>query len=164
MQTTERSQLHPRSGLPGRQDSYRRKMPNSPTRAMAPDLGKSRAMDNSRMLADCSTNAIQMQHGERVYAAFVLGKSSPGRTRTYDPAVNSRLLYQLSYRGSVVVPYFCSESPRLQGLPRRFGGAVDAGGNERREQGCLRCACSSWAGRGLADRRLRRAWRCRTIG
>ena len=25
---------------------------------------------------------------------------SPGRTRTYDPAVNSRLLYQLSYRGS----------------------------------------------------------------
>jgi hypothetical protein len=26
-------------------------------------------------------------------------KSSPGRTRTYDPAVNSRLLYQLSYRG-----------------------------------------------------------------
>ncbi len=26
-------------------------------------------------------------------------KSSSGRTRTYDPAVNSRLLYQLSYRG-----------------------------------------------------------------
>ena len=26
-------------------------------------------------------------------------RSSPGRTRTYDPAVNSRLLYQLSYRG-----------------------------------------------------------------
>ena len=26
-------------------------------------------------------------------------ESSPGRTRTYDPAVNSRLLYQLSYRG-----------------------------------------------------------------
>jgi hypothetical protein len=25
--------------------------------------------------------------------------SSSGRTRTYDPAVNSRLLYQLSYRG-----------------------------------------------------------------
>ncbi|MEY4177761.1 MAG: hypothetical protein RLY70_1335, partial [Planctomycetota bacterium] len=24
--------------------------------------------------------------------------SSPGRTRTYDPAINSRLLYQLSYR------------------------------------------------------------------
>ena len=24
---------------------------------------------------------------------------SPGRTRTSDPAVNSRLLYQLSYRG-----------------------------------------------------------------
>ncbi len=28
--------------------------------------------------------------------------SSPGRTRTYDIAVNSRSLYQLSYRGSVV--------------------------------------------------------------
>ena len=26
-------------------------------------------------------------------------RSSPGRTRTYDKAVNSRLLYQLSYRG-----------------------------------------------------------------
>ena len=26
-------------------------------------------------------------------------KSSPGRTRTYDKPVNSRLLYQLSYRG-----------------------------------------------------------------
>ena len=28
-------------------------------------------------------------------------KSSPGRTRTYDLAVNSRSLYQLSYRGSL---------------------------------------------------------------
>ena len=28
--------------------------------------------------------------------------SSPGRTRTYDKAVNSRLLYQLSYRGKVM--------------------------------------------------------------
>jgi hypothetical protein len=28
-------------------------------------------------------------------------ESSPTRTRTLDPAVNSRLLYQLSYRGSV---------------------------------------------------------------
>jgi hypothetical protein len=31
---------------------------------------------------------------------FATGKSSPGRTRTYDLAVNSRSLYQLSYRGS----------------------------------------------------------------
>ncbi|CAN0579464.1 unnamed protein product, partial [Ectocarpus sp. 12 AP-2014] len=31
----------------------------------------------------------------------VIGKiGSPSRTRTYDPAINSRLLYQLSYRGS----------------------------------------------------------------
>jgi hypothetical protein len=28
-----------------------------------------------------------------------IAQSSPGRTRTYDKAVNSRLLYQLSYRG-----------------------------------------------------------------
>ena len=28
------------------------------------------------------------------------GSGSPGRTRTSDPAVNSRLLYQLSYRGT----------------------------------------------------------------
>ena len=31
----------------------------------------------------------------------VLKNGSPGRTRTSDPAVNSRLLYQLSYRGSI---------------------------------------------------------------
>ena len=32
---------------------------------------------------------------------MILGlvSGSPGRTRTSDPAVNSRLLYQLSYRG-----------------------------------------------------------------
>ena len=30
---------------------------------------------------------------------------SPGGTRTPDPAVNSRLLYQLSYRGSVMEPH-----------------------------------------------------------
>ena len=32
---------------------------------------------------------------------FIFGvfESSPGRTRTYDPAINSRLLYQLSYQG-----------------------------------------------------------------
>ena len=31
-----------------------------------------------------------------------LETGSPGRTRTSDPAVNSRLLYQLSYRGSLI--------------------------------------------------------------
>ena len=31
---------------------------------------------------------------------LVTTASSPGRTRTYDKPVNSRLLYQLSYRGS----------------------------------------------------------------
>ena len=37
----------------------------------------------------------------RVAEKFATGKSSPGRTRTYDPAINSRLLYQLSYRRSL---------------------------------------------------------------
>ena len=41
-------------------------------------------------------------------------KSSPGRTRTYDPAVNSRLLYQLSYRGSARL-YSDFEWPTSQG-------------------------------------------------
>lgn len=41
--------------------------------------------------------------------------SSPGRTRTYDKAINSRLLYQLSYRGMVsqqiqTAPYRGSDS------------------------------------------------------
>ncbi len=30
----------------------------------------------------------------------ILRNGSPGRTRTSDPAVNSRLLYRLSYRGT----------------------------------------------------------------
>ena len=36
--------------------------------------------------------------------------SSPGRTRTYDKAINSRLLYQLSYRGMVTQQF----------LPQRY--------------------------------------------
>jgi hypothetical protein len=35
---------------------------------------------------------------------------SPGRTRTSDKAVNSRLLYQLSYRGSAIPNAFASAS------------------------------------------------------
>ncbi len=31
-----------------------------------------------------------------------IGIGSPGRTRTCDQPVNSRLLYQLSYRGTIV--------------------------------------------------------------
>ncbi|CUQ66600.1 protein of unknown function [Candidatus Nitrospira inopinata] len=33
---------------------------------------------------------------------FLIGIGSPGRTRTCDQPVNSRLLYQLSYRGTIV--------------------------------------------------------------
>jgi hypothetical protein len=39
-------------------------------------------------------------NGSRRFSSCLLGIGSPGRTRTSDPAVNSRLLYQLSYRGS----------------------------------------------------------------
>ena len=59
-------------------------------------------------------------------------------TRTSDPAVNSRLLYQLSYRGAEraqvkrrydlvdskrqgAFPELCAD-PRIWGLPRRRGG------------------------------------------
>ena len=40
--------------------------------------------------------------GVNLWAAEVRGKlkGSPTRARTSDPAVNSRLLYQLSYRGN----------------------------------------------------------------
>lgn len=38
-------------------------------------------------------------------------EGSPGRTRTYDPAVNSRLLYQLSYRGLDLVMCYVMETP-----------------------------------------------------
>src|SRR5947208_16921366 len=42
---------------------------------------------------------------------------SPGRTRTSDPAVNSRLLYRLSYRGTAAL---CSPS-RPPMPPETFG-------------------------------------------
>ena len=42
---------------------------------------------------------------------------SPGRTRTADPAVNSRLLYQLSYRGSILKRHITFEQLCFQ--PRR---------------------------------------------
>lgn len=37
--------------------------------------------------------------GVLLYLIAAVRESSPGRTRTCDKAVNSRLLYQLSYRG-----------------------------------------------------------------
>ena len=38
-------------------------------------------------------------YGSRRQVRMGVLNGSPGRIRTYDPAVNSRLLYQLSYRG-----------------------------------------------------------------
>jgi D-tyrosyl-tRNA(Tyr) deacylase len=35
-------------------------------------------------------------------AKYLILGGSPGRIRTSDPAVNSRLLYQLSYRGTAL--------------------------------------------------------------
>src|SRR5690606_8674898 len=43
---------------------------------------------------------------------------SASRTRTYDPAINSRLLYQLSYRGTLS----CAPSARARSVyPMSFG-------------------------------------------
>ena len=44
-----------------------------------------------------SAFSVNLAVGESSLTEF----SSPGRTRTYDKAINSRLLYQLSYRGMV---------------------------------------------------------------
>lgn len=56
---------------------------------------KNLGRNEKRPAIDCS------MPGVNYWAFFVRRKnaSSSGRTRTYDPAVNSRLLYQLSYRG-----------------------------------------------------------------
>ena len=47
---------------------------------------------------------------------------SPSRTRTYDLAVNSRVLYQLSYRGTLEPPLY-HEAALLQDGPFRSGTA-----------------------------------------
>src|SRR4051812_16099063 len=44
--------------------------------------------------------ALPTLAGNVIRFGVTVCKSSPGRTRTYDIAVNSRSLYQLSYRGS----------------------------------------------------------------
>src|SRR4051794_7744757 len=53
-------------------------------------------------------------------------RSSPGRTRTYDLAVNSRSLYQLSYRGSEILFWRgVARLARVAGWLR--GGRYDSG-------------------------------------
>lgn len=44
---------------------------------------------------------------------------SPSRTRTYDPTINSRLLYQLSYQGITLVELGGIEPPTLAFSGRR---------------------------------------------
>jgi hypothetical protein len=56
------------------------------------------------VLADLAMNGIKAQGKTSRWRAASRhgvdkGDGSPGRTRTSDPAVNSRLLYRLSYRG-----------------------------------------------------------------
>ena len=59
------------------------------------------AKNVKRPLAEISTTGVNwcanFVHRER--------KSSPSRTRTYDLAINSRALYQLSYRGKENLSY-----------------------------------------------------------
>src|SRR5579872_402278 len=53
------------------------------------------------VMPDSTGSALPSGRGAaRQTAGLRSGTGSPGRTRTSDPAVNSRLLYQLSYRGS----------------------------------------------------------------
>ena len=53
------------------------------------------AFNEKRPEPKCRGRAFRL----RVILVCQNEQSSSGRTRTYDPAVNSRLLYQLSYRG-----------------------------------------------------------------
>ena len=51
---------------------------------------------SSRIVTEPSFRSAGAQYGAPEWKE----RGSPGRTRTSDPAVNSRLLYQLSYRGA----------------------------------------------------------------
>ena len=73
---------------------------------------KQRTLSGSlRLLKDCKTRPIIRQKPRRKTSASsdrlasgvgrLREQSSPGRTRTCDRVVNSHLLYQLSYRGSL---------------------------------------------------------------
>ena len=66
--------------------------------------------------------AMKPEADARLCSGFPREKvGSPGRTRTSDPAVNSRLLYQLSYRGAerahVKRRYDLVDSKRQEGFP-----------------------------------------------
>ncbi len=53
--------------------------------------------------------------------------SSPGRTRTYNPSVNSRMLCRLSYRGRVtrgVYDFGCRASRFFEGEVARLYGSL----------------------------------------
>ena len=63
----------------------------------------------------------------KVCDSLAHGPGSPGRTRTCDPAVNSRLLYQLSYRGSGRSPKggaITTRRPTAQAMGRLGGDAI----------------------------------------
>ncbi len=53
------------------------------------------------MLEALSTSKGKKRAASSVMLPFSRRNGSPGRTRTCDQPVNSRLLYQLSYRGTV---------------------------------------------------------------
>ncbi len=63
----------------------------------------------------------EMQPGERPRSDDTREYGSPSRTRTCDHSINSRMLYQLSYRGSAGRPY-----SRFSRLAKPFFAAVSA--------------------------------------
>lgn len=54
----------------------------------------------SRHFPLAEENEVLKRKRGRAAKPVLLQDGSPSRTRTYDRAINSRLLYQLSYRGS----------------------------------------------------------------
>ena len=64
---------------------------------------------------------------------------SASRTRTYDRAINSRLLYQLSYRGSAesgsIADHRAGSSPNLLLLSKNFGVRQKKAGDKSSRRG-----------------------------
>jgi hypothetical protein len=77
--------------LPSRHAQGQRRQPCRCATPISAGRGARRAMGFQRGLARSKPTARAM---------WLILFGSPGRTRTSDPAVNSRLLYRLSYRGT----------------------------------------------------------------
>ena len=64
---------------------------------------------------------VNQSRGRAYFAQPLELTGSPGKTRTCDKAVNSRSLYQLSYRGSVSCYSKCATASPVQSMSRPGG-------------------------------------------